>query len=521
MKKIISVLLSITMIASLAAFCAQGETYPESAHDYADNTDKTWTYTHPGTPAAIFVTFSEETFVDPGTLRRSLPENYTPEDLEAFVHSGVCGREGDRIELTDRNDTLVGTYTGDELAGKTIPVPGNRVTIRLVSDESVAGYGFAIRQITDAVPRGFAQVNYHLKDDCFGEVFEAGQTITLNQTYTMRQIGSEMVVGWQTADGKAYTYENTKDNLSGKTATDLVAADRAVYDLYPVLCPISLTSDDVYSFLNHDDIFNAEMEGYIYTPEHYRQFFIDEIATFGLSPFAPAAAVGLTYLALYWPNVSFVGSCTGFALTELLQHYGKIDLLSRQGVSTVRELEPDDELQSAINFYAVQAIPGHVTYRMGIDPGSRAYTEQLHALYDTVASGTPVYFEFYLDEQHPMKTIFKPGSGEISIGHSIVLTGAYTDANGNHILIAADCNSSNYVSGTCTTLYIDPDFTELHYPTWMEGDKPLDGFSWTEELSQFDALPLEGTPNPVAWYKVFFRNLGSLLSQIFGLYLPR
>ena len=520
MKKLLSVLLAVAMIASCAALCAQGEAYPESAHPYADGADETWTYTHPGSPTAIFVTFSAQTFVEPGTIRFSLPEAYSPQELEAFALTGQTGREGDRIELYDSRGNLVRTYTGDALAGQTIAVPGESVTIRLVSDDSETGYGFAVEQITDALPDGFAKVNYHLPDACLGDVVSAGDTITLHTAYAMRQTGNEMIVGWKTAQGKVYSYENVKDDWTGRTKTDLTAESGAVYDLYPVTCPISMTSDDVYSFLNSSSVFNADLNGYLYKTAHFRRVITGNIAAFGLSPFMPVAAVILTYYALYGPTVDFTGSCTGIAMTELLQHTGKLDLLSRQGVGTVRELQPDEELQSIINFYAVQAIPAHLTCHMGIDPGSKDYSAQLRALYDTLCAGKPVYFEFYLDEQHPMKTIFKPGSGEISIGHSIVLTGAYTDANGNHILIAADCCYPDYAEGTCTTLFIDPDFTDLYYPTWLGGE-PLDGFSWTEDFSQYDALSIEGTPNPLAWHTAFLRNLGSLTRQNFGLYFKR
>ena len=391
----------------------------------------------------------------------------------------------------------------------------DHVTIRLVSDGSAAGFGFSVDQITDELPDGFAKVNYHLQDKCVSEIFAAGKTVTLHEDYAMRQIGSEMVVGWKTAQGKVYSYENVKNDWTGVTQTDLTAENLAVYDLYPVLCPISMTCDDVYAFLNTQRVFNADVDGYLYERRHFTRVIADNLATFGLTPFLPVAAVILTYYALYWPTVNFTGSCTGIALTELLQHEGKLDLLSRQGVGTVHELEPDEVLQSTINFYAVQAIPAHMTNHMAIDPSSKEYSAQLHALYDTLAAGKPVYFEFYLDEQHPMKTIFKPGSGDISIGHSIVLTGAYTDAKGNPILIAADNCYSEYGDGTCTTLFMDPDFTQLYYPTWMGGEA-LDGFSWTEDFSQFDALSIEGTPNPLAWHAAFFRNLSSLLRQILG-----
>ena len=520
MKKMISVLLTVSMLLSFLIFCAGAQAYPESAHDYANDCRDVQTYTHPGAPDAVFVTFSEKTCFDPGTLQHTLPDEYTPEDLEAFVRTGTYGRTGDWIEVYDKDDNCIGAFTGDDLAGQTLYISGDTVTIVLVSDARETAYGYAIDRITDEVPDGFALVKYHLKDECIADVFRAGETVELTETYAMRQVGKEMIVGWKTAQGNVYSYDNVTNPYIVGCTTDLVVESKQVCDLYPVTCPISLTRDDVFRFQNRTSVFNADLDGYLFKREHFRQLFTDNLATFAFSPFMPVACVALTFLALFWPTHEFGGSCTGFALTELLQYHGKLDLLSLQGgVDAVHDLEPDEDVQSIINFYAVQALPGHLTYHLAIDPGSEDYTAQLHDLYDTLAAGTPVYFEFYLDHEHPMKAIFKPGSGTIGVGHSIVLTGAYTDANGYPILIAADCNYADYGDGACTTLYIDKDFTELHYRTYRRGEA-LDGFSWTEELSQFDALKIEGTPQPLAWYRIFFRNLPSFLRQLVRLYLP-
>ena len=87
--------------------------YPESSHNYEDNLDKTYTYTADGA-YSLDVTFSNET--------------------EAETN----------IDYIYVNGT---TYTGKELANKTVHINGDTLTVRLVSDGSDGAYGFSIDSI--------------------------------------------------------------------------------------------------------------------------------------------------------------------------------------------------------------------------------------------------------------------------------------------------------------------------------------------------------------------------------------
>ena len=83
----------------------------ESEHDYANNLDTTWEITSPGAQA-ITITFDEDTY---------------------FA----------------RNDVLYvnGTaYTGDSLAGETLTLPGEVITLRLVTNATGTDYGFALTE---------------------------------------------------------------------------------------------------------------------------------------------------------------------------------------------------------------------------------------------------------------------------------------------------------------------------------------------------------------------------------------
>ncbi len=86
----------------------------ESAHNYAKNTDYTWEITKPDA-YSIEIDFSAETITE---------EDY------------------DFIYIYDADNSLIGEFSGTELANKTITVLGDTVKIRLTSDNSSQKYGF-------------------------------------------------------------------------------------------------------------------------------------------------------------------------------------------------------------------------------------------------------------------------------------------------------------------------------------------------------------------------------------------
>lgn len=90
----------------------------ESEHNYSNNTDSTWTIYKPNAKS-IEVLFSSATYL----------ENH-------------C----DYIYIYD-SEELIGSYTYNSLASKTIVVLGDTVRIRLITDSSVTYYGFSITDI--------------------------------------------------------------------------------------------------------------------------------------------------------------------------------------------------------------------------------------------------------------------------------------------------------------------------------------------------------------------------------------
>ena len=92
----------------------------ESEHPYANDMDETKTYVYDGECVSIDVTFSDDT------------------ETESSY---------DYIYIYDSNDNLIGRYSGRELAGQTITIPGNTVKIRLTSDSSYTEYGYRTESI--------------------------------------------------------------------------------------------------------------------------------------------------------------------------------------------------------------------------------------------------------------------------------------------------------------------------------------------------------------------------------------
>ncbi len=93
----------------------------ESSHNYTNNCSDYWVYTASDDVEALHVTFDKKT--------------ETEKDFD-FIYIYTA----DNIE--------VGKYTGTELSGKTIRVPGNTVKIKLVADDGGTAWGFKVESIT-------------------------------------------------------------------------------------------------------------------------------------------------------------------------------------------------------------------------------------------------------------------------------------------------------------------------------------------------------------------------------------
>ncbi len=98
----------------------------QSPHPYENNCLDAWQYTLNGAEN-LNVRFNEQTEMEDGF---------------------------DYIHLYDKNNKLVGTYTGKQLAGKTVTVTGNTIRIKLETDKGGTAWGFQVDSVTAASGSG-------------------------------------------------------------------------------------------------------------------------------------------------------------------------------------------------------------------------------------------------------------------------------------------------------------------------------------------------------------------------------
>ncbi|WP_294949488.1 CUB domain-containing protein, partial [uncultured Eubacterium sp.] len=124
--------------------------YPESGHNYDNYANQTYKYVCPlDHVQALDLTFSDKCMTE---------ENY------------------DIVSVYDKNNNLIGSYSGKMFAGKSLRVPGNEFTIKFKTDRSRAYYGFSFDDISAVFDCDYMKVN-ELKHD-----YVLTQTINSNGT---------------------------------------------------------------------------------------------------------------------------------------------------------------------------------------------------------------------------------------------------------------------------------------------------------------------------------------------------
>ena len=99
------------------------QAYPESSHSYGNNINESYSYSVPNADS-LELKFSEKCFTE---------------------------KDYDIITITDANGEKVGSYSGAELAGKTVSVPTGSFNVNFVTDRSRTYYGFSIDSVTAKV----------------------------------------------------------------------------------------------------------------------------------------------------------------------------------------------------------------------------------------------------------------------------------------------------------------------------------------------------------------------------------
>lgn len=487
MKKILCLLLSVVIMLPFSVLCINAEdTLPESEHNYQNNFYGQWAYSGPEDALGLLVTFSEDTYVEHfyeyGIYVANSDNEITVGDvLNQIRRSGL----GDYIDIFDSNNDLVGSYSGDELSGKTIFVSGNSFTITLTTDNSVTYYGFKVTDVTPCYSDDVSIINYHFNDEnTVSKAYIKGTECAL---FSPDSIEGSITVGWATEAGG-----NAKYPCEGTLICDF-----DTLDLYSKTVTPALSTDEIFYFNNSDYYFDIDGENrYTMTSEDCKMLQRNLYKTFGPGPI-PNPILSIV-LATY-PNWDWRGSCYGISAVTALQHYGLLDLASTQNVSSLSEMEIDEELISTINYYQANVASSFPVENKAFAPNTSSYRRQLKYLYESAEKGNISIFTFY------------EGLAWTTSGHAILITGAYTDIDGNHILIAYDCNSPYYYNNNFRSrLVISPDFKSITYGYHGE----IGAFNWTDDFSQFKAFDINGETDTVSWYKALFKHLAELFRRL-------
>ena len=110
---------SCTVTVPNTAYFVAEASQLESPHDYPNNCSDIWVYTHTGA-GSLTVTFDKRT---------ELEEDF------------------DFLYIYDGSGNEIGKYTGTELAGASVMVPGDSVKLKLVSDNAGSAWGFKVTDV--------------------------------------------------------------------------------------------------------------------------------------------------------------------------------------------------------------------------------------------------------------------------------------------------------------------------------------------------------------------------------------
>lgn len=469
--------------------------YPKSEHNYPYNFFGEWYYESPVEAEGLLITFSERTCIEFGWYDGQVFPSFYPELVPGKVHKQFWTYRGDFLGLYDGDRELVGIYEGYDLAGKTIFVSGDSFTIILSTDQELELYGFEVTDVTPVFAEDICKITYHPcieGEESISKCYYEGEEIVI-PSYIETPEGilakqNSALVNWKDAPDGKVIYE----------PGDTFIAQAGSMDLYANWCDIALSSEEVLPFRNSSRYFVIDDEDrYVMTKEDMLMLQRNLYKTFGPGPI-PNPIMSIV-LATY-PQWPWQGSCYGLAGIAALQHYGIIDVPPMQQKDNLKDMEMTTELLSFINYYQANVATSFLTEEKAFFPSSAGYRQSLKRMYESVKQGNIVLLTFYEDEAF------------FTYGHAVLLTGAYEDKNGNHVLIAYDCNyPDEYLSGKYETKFIiSPDFDSLSYHRWDS----VGAFNWTDDFQQFRAFDIKGETDTLAWYKSFFTHLGEVVEKV-------
>ncbi len=204
----------------------------ESDHPYKEFTNETWTYTHPAESAYLKISFSAETNIFDG--------------------------DGSHIYLTDEAGHPV-IYSGRELAGAVICLPGRSFTIRLQTFRGVPCYGFAITDIA-----GLSESEYEAYCDT---PFVSG-TWGDNLSWELNHGGALKISGTGSMGNDEVPWANYRKQIKTIQMEDGISniKDYAFYNcvnLVNVTIPESVTSIGAAAFMSCGSLQSVEIPGHV------------------------------------------------------------------------------------------------------------------------------------------------------------------------------------------------------------------------------------------------------------------
>ena len=469
-KRIISALLSVLMLSLVMIMPVNAAALPESEHNYKNESYETWHYSHPNNVDGLYITFSDKTsFHDGGYFCNNHP-NGCPDPYGEY-HDDSCDMVSKEFAGVDilaiyGDDYYELAFTGNELKGRTIYVPYSSFDLCFVSDYYVTDYGFKITRIASTLPKGETAYRYNFGN---GETFievAYGETY-LNENIENYIVDGEAIIGWETKEGEEFYFfdENAIPDGSG------------IIDLYPITTPVALLPEDVYSFTNSRYHMLVNGENKIYFTDEDKARLHESITNTSKGTYLSLLGSIMNLVFKNYDQWEFPGACIGFANTVCLQKHGIIDVVSTQeGAECVRDLVPDTDLISYINYYNAHSATTLLPKNKGLFPGTKEYTRQVKNLVESVREGNLVLFEFY------------PTSVENPINdyHGIVFTGTYTLPDGRHVLLYYDENSYDYSLGFAESVTVAADYSTI------EGHYENSVFFWSDDFEYYKSVDING-----------------------------
>lgn len=198
--------------------------YLESKHDYDPNSNERFEYSEPGA-TSMDITFSERTKVE-----------------NSWDYINIYYLEGGR-------EVVQGSYTGTQLAGRTISIPSDTVVIYLTSDSGVQYYGFAVTGVKAYFDTEGVELDADVTVYQMGREYETVVSLDLN-----KYIGGTAVIAAYNAEGDCLWARSLVGeammNTVANAVTDSIPAEVKVMlwggldDMEPMLAPVVKTMND-------------------------------------------------------------------------------------------------------------------------------------------------------------------------------------------------------------------------------------------------------------------------------------